>query len=224
MANRKISELPEATTTTPTDSYMIVQNGVSKKISFKKILQNLKADVHILFDVTATSTIDFIIQASGSEIFKVKGSTQKIGIKNSSPESDLHMIGNLQLGKLDGSASGVYIGSVESISHPVGNIPAGISPEITNPISNNFETTLITTFETSNYWLGAGVPGQVKTLIHVGYDGTTQGIAVINFPASTTVGFNKITLPKTGDTVTLKYLNSKWFVVGYFGASITTTS
>jgi hypothetical protein len=227
MSEVKVSQLPVATDTTETDTFCVVQGGVSKRITLGTILQKLKSASDIIFDVGATSTINFIIKKGATEVFRVYGSNSNVGIKTVSPASDLHLTGNFKIGAIgvaddtDGipavSGTGIIIGSSEIIGHPLA-APASISPSVTHPIEISKGTTLIKAYGASKYRLDAGINGQTKTIILLAQDQTITDSAEVT--VTNGLGLTKFTLNSLGDAVTLTYISNKWVVMSNSGAII----
>lgn len=208
MAEVKVSQLPETTTTKDTDYYMVVQDGVSRRISFRRILENLKSTFNIIIDL---GNIDFYIKKDSTKLLYAKSSTLKVGVKTDSPESDLHVAGNIQAGSA--SANGVFISSREVVSHPAS------APAVAEPITASREITAISAYESSTYTLGAGAAGQTK-FIYLRQQDTTDATATIS--VTNGISFNQIRFTAVGASATLRYDNSKWVVVSSNQASITT--
>lgn len=213
MAEIKITQLPAASTATPSDLLMVVQNGVSKKVSLATLLKNLNSNDTIKLN-SGKNSIQVIISSKNIDnLFVLDGGSDRIGIGTSSPQSIFHVNeGNIQVGST--TDDGVYIGSSEIITHPVGS---AVTDAAISPLR---ETSALEIYGSSTYILGNGSEGQTKYIYLKSIDtgGSTATITVANG-----LGFNRIGLSvAAGDGCTLKFLNSKWICVGSNGAALTT--
>jgi len=214
MAQIKVSQFAEASSSSEDDVFMVIQNGVNKKITLKTLLKNLNSNDTIKFN-PLMRPIDLIISsANNSSLFKIDGLNGKIGINAPSISSDslLHVNGVIRAGTTN--SDGIFAGSSEIISHPANSA-------ITNaPISIFRETTALEIYGNSTYILSSGVEGQTKIIYLKNIDsaGATAKITV-----SQGLGFNRIYLQTSvGNSINLKFINSSWIVIGNNGAILTT--
>lgn len=229
MAEIKISQLPEAVdisisgdkSPTKNDMFMIIQNGANKKISWNTMLSKLNRPVIVNSNM---SNIPFTVRGNGlPSLLSVVSATNKIGIKVSDPQEELHVEGNVKVGS--SSTSGLFIGSNDNIIFTAapssGEIGTSINPAI---VSGSSEISTLVPKSACYFSLGAGKKGQMKKICYGNSDGSNTCIILV----SQGVGFNRITLQTKGSSVVLMYTdqdssNSGWFVTGYYGSVTFTT-
>lgn len=213
MAEIKVSQLASTTTALPSDLLMVVQNGVNKKISLATLLKNLSSNDNIKINSSQNAILITILSKNNANLLTVDGDNDRIGVGTAAPQSLFHVVGgNVQVGSSSGD--GVYIGSSEVITHPVGTAVSGAT------ISPLRETSAIEIYGACTYNLGSGSEGQTKYIYLKSIDtgGSTATITVAGG-----LGFNRIGLSvAVGDGLTLKYINAKWVCVGNNGAALTT--
>lgn len=218
MANIKISQLSATTATTFTDTFLIVQAGVNKKVSLSTILNNLDASGNIRINSTNKAIATTIASQTNSYLLNVNaaGTANNVAIKVQTPDStvDLHVNANVR-----------YDGIIRSSSNTLDC--NDISP-VTIGITT--ESTKLTTNTNSNYFtfnLPAGAEGQVKHLVwSANVSNATQAVVVCNnltgSPSSKSITFTKV-----GQGVTLKYYGTAWMCIGqnnHSGATAVTFS
>ncbi len=213
MADIKVSELTEATDTTATDKFMIVQGGASKSIKLSTLLAKLKSNLAIVIELVTT---DFYVKNAINKILYVASSgSGSVGIRNDAPLEALHVKGNIKVGQTGVSGSdGVFIGSSEVLNYIV-------TPAVAVAISASREISEIMANGTSTFTLGIGANGQTKVLVvkQLAGDGPKAIISV-----GDGVSFNTITLSSVGAACDLRFIDGKWYVVGMSpsGAQIST--
>jgi len=211
MPKIKVSQMSVATTLNATDTMMIIQDGVNKKSSVTNLLKNLNSSdsirvnqIQSIIDVTISSKND-------TNMFVVKGGTDRLGVGTNSPESKLHVNGNLQVGSA--TTDGVVVRSTESITYTT----TDQTDIVTKVISPLRATTVIicNTGVNGLFSLSNGFNGAIKTVSVNALDGGKSAIISL-----TGAGFNRVTLNLNNQTVTLQYISSiaKWVVIGSYGA------
>ena len=211
MADIKVSELTEATDTTATDKFMIVQGGATKSIRLSTLLAKLKSNLAIVIDLVTT---DFYVKNATYKILNVLSSGY-VGIRNDTPLEALHVNGNIKVGKTGvAGVDGIFVGSSEVMNYIV-------TPAVAVALSASREISELMVNGTSTFTLGAGVDGQTKVLVvkQVAGDGPKAVITI-----ATGVSFNTITLSAVGGACDLRFIDGKWYVVGMSpnGAQIST--
>jgi len=206
----KISQLPEVTTTSGTDRFLVVQGGTSKQILLNKLFNGLISNQNINFNVL---TNDFKVTNAGLDIITVKGdTTNNVGIFNNNPLARLHVGGSFQIG-------------VPAVISSMVNTPATTTGIAITPydlirnagvISLATDTTLVSVNTAVNYVLGNGTNGQSKTIIL--YDVSSGG--AVSIGASNKIGFSSINMGSVGASVTLKFVNNVWCIVNSYNVSI----
>jgi hypothetical protein len=203
MADIKVSELTEATDTTATDKFMIVQGGASKSIKLSTLLAKLRSDAAIAFNLVST---DWFVQNSINKVLYVASAgTGFVGVRTDTPTEALHVLGNTKVGKTGASgADGVFIGSSEVLDFI-------ISPAVGASISASRETAEIMASGASTFTLGAGLPGQTKILLVKQLSGSGAKATVT---VADGISFNTITLGSVGAACTMKFIDGKWYIIG----------
>lgn len=225
MANIKISQLPEVPSLEATDTIGFVRTGLdgvksNKKISVTNFLTHINTDVTI--NSGNISGITFAVNGSSAvnDLLLVDSTTNRVGIKNSSPQELLHVSGgNFRLGGLGGvgdTATGVFIESKEKLLVPAASgtadllMSTGVS-EIS--LDGNSTPSLY------QYYVGIGVEGQTKT-VYIGSSAiptfnvtllpkTGSGVSFLNVSGA------GIKLTKKGSAVILKAITStSWVILG----------
>lgn len=208
MSEIKVSQLATASSTAEDDYIMLVQNGVSKKISIATLLKNLNTDDEIRLNPLARPINISISSKDVAGIFKVDGLNNKVGINTSviDAQAAVHVGGVARFGS--STQDGIVVGSEELINN------SG-TPLVGANISLLRETSALKVFGTSTYALSAGFPGQTKYIYISALDnvGATATITVTNG-----FNYNTILLNSAGSSVYLKYVNAKWVIFGNNGA------
>lgn len=192
MADKKISELVSAAAFAPADIVPIVQGGANKKITFANIFNFLNTPVSAN---TLQADIDF--KYSGvlvENLFFVDASADRVGIRTNTPEEDLDVNGSL-------SSNGIERSKSFNTQTSSGQV------------SLTSATTIIDSISPVAATLPVGKEGQKKTIILKGPGSAT--LTGTGFGGFTTVTFNSI-----GDTLTLMYIDSAWYVINGYGVVI----
>lgn len=204
MSDIKVSQLASASTANASDTFMVIQDGVSKRVLLSTILNNLNSTSDVRINPTQTP-INLIVSGYGDvNLLYINGTTAQgaVGIGTASPQEQLHINKNLKVG-------GIYRGSSETI---------GSASLITlgEVISLLHETSALELTGACTFTLGAGAEGQTKfiTATYVAVPGTAT-IAVTNGAGFSNIMFDA----NVGRGVTLKYVNSRWHCVGNNGAT-----
>jgi hypothetical protein len=245
MAEIKISELPKAPYTKPSDKIMVVQNGVNKYIEFSDILNSMKSDDDIIFGGPAKlPTVDKPAEDSSAVyptniIFRSETGTDLLFLEtvgkgrvsiNGAPSlanAEFQIHGNVKIENL-------YLDSFDDV--------IAISDTHQPIIPLTTETSKLITYSQSSiniFKLGKGVPGQTKNLIYFGHNPETFGSGSVDsvsacrvaidltaVPLQSTAKFTNITLKYRGSGVVLKYIESTinnvaygfWACVGQYEA------
>lgn len=199
-----------ASTMNAGDLFMVIQNGNNKKTTLTNILKNLNSNDSIRFNNNQFAIDTSFASKNDSHALVIKGSTDKVGIGTNSPQSKLHVRGNIQVGSsVDGlDGDGIFIQSSEVITYTSDNqttsFVAPISPARSLTILN------CNAGVSGQFSLSAGSNGQVKTIVQNTLDaGKTSTISFTGLGATT------ITFKKTGDSITLQYNTSiaKWIIL-----------
>lgn len=198
MSDVKVSQLAAATAANQDDSFMVVQNGVSKKVTLTTLLHNLNSSADIRINPNQ-KTISLIISSKTvTNLFVVDGVNEKVGVGTATPQEIFHVAGNQYV-------SGVYRGSVETISTS-GSV-----------VSTVIETTSLDMTGVNTYSLADGYEGQTKFIYTSSVGSGATGAISVNGLGFTTISFSTA----AGRGISLKFANGKWICVGNNGAVLT---
>lgn len=208
----KVSQLTAAITPTQTDTFMILQGGVNKKISLSTLLNGLTSSNNIRINPSQYAINTSISSKNDANSIFVKGSTDNVGIGTSSPSQKLHVNGNIQVGS--SSSDGVILQSSELITYT--------SDEVAEKtVSTLRQCTAIScgAGATGIFNLDNGSNGQYKTITLTEISSGKTAIITTNG-----IGFNTITMNSIGDTVLLQFFSvvNKWALVSNNGCVIST--
>lgn len=208
----KVSQLTSVITPQQSDTFMVIQGGVNKKVTLSTLLNGLTSSSNIRLNSSQYSINTSISSKNDANTLFIKGSTDKVGIGTSSPAQKLHIVGNLQVGS--SSSDGVIIQSTEVITYT--------SAETADkPISTLRACSVIScgSGATGLFHLDNATDGQIKTISLTAI--TTGQTAIITMNG---VGFNTVTMNAVGDAVFLQFLStvSKWVLVSNNGCVIST--
>lgn len=189
--DKKISELTSATALTAADILPIVQAGANKKITALDVFGKVNVPMHVNQHQADQDTR--VSGQTDANLVFVDASTDRVGLGTNTPSEKLDVNGGVAL---NGRTRNSSVDTQTS----------------TGPISLTTAATVFSIGSPATATLGNGATGQVKELYCNG-----AGPVVITATNGT---FASITLNAIGETVTLKYVASKWFVQSAFGATI----
>lgn len=203
----KTSQMAAAVTLNPADYLMIVQDGVNKKSDLTNILKNLNSVDTIRLNPIQNSIDIRISSKNDANMVFVQGASDRIGFGTNSPQSKVHVVGNVQVGS--NSTDGILVQSSETISYSA----ADQTNAAVKPISplRTISTLDCNTGVSGLFSLSNGFNGEVKTIAQNTLDaGKTSTITL------TGLGFNTITLNAVGKSTMLQFSSaiSKWIIVG----------
>ena len=249
MPSIKISELPVVSglgalgNNQQLDILMLIQQGISKKMTLANFLSNLNYPVVV--NGNKNQTTGFHVHGNGTtDVFVVNPNNNNVGVGPApstgefpNPSAKLDVNGNIIV-------HGNYIEASEYLVPPT--IPAtaeGATPILADRvpanytdasaehehiaqagvISNLIAITTVSTFGDSLYHLSAGTHGQEKTIIIADESGGSLQVPPRASVDLTLVGGKtNITIKGIGSTVSLKYIFinnaiNGWTVVGQYG-------
>lgn len=226
MAEVKISQLPEAANSLPTDYFMVIQNGVNKKVRLSTLLKTLDSSDNIQINPSRNPINVQVSSSNAPYLLFVQGSADFIGVNTSTPLARLHVIGNLKVGQTitDGtSIDGIVIHSEDLVDYT--NIDLSLGVGWFKPLNASRDASILivdTGIAAGQFDLGNGLPGQYKTITFVsGQAGSKSTIRILN-----ALGFNRVDLTNIGQGITLKCVTvsgiPKWVCVGSNGAILYT--
>jgi hypothetical protein len=222
VAEIKISQLPEAASSTPTDYFMVIQNGVNKKVSLTTLLKTLNSGDNIQLNPAQNPINIQISSANAPYLIYVNGASDFVGVNTQYPLARFHVIGNIKLGSL--ADDGVVLHSEEDILYSeTYDLPQGVG--WFKPLNASRDASVLsvdTGVSVGQFDLSNGQSGQYKTLsFATGPTGSKATIRVLSG-----LGFNRIDLTNPGQAVVLKCVNigglPKWVCVGYYLANLYT--
>lgn len=222
MAEIKLTQLPSASTSTPLDYFMIVQNGVNKKISLTTLLKTLDSGDNIQINPSRNAVNFQISSIDAPYLFYTSGAIDSIGINTQNPQSLFHVMGNIQVGT--SSNDGVVIHASEDILYSAAtDLPQGIGWFKPLDAARDTSTLRVDTGVTvGQFNLANGLSGQYKALTLVSSPvGSKATVKVLSG-----IGFNRIDFTGVGNSVLLKCVTvggiPKWVCTGYYLANLYT--
>lgn len=224
MAEIKVSQLPTAGTLTPTDYFMVVQNGVNKRVSATTILKYLDSNDNIRIN-PSRKAINFQVSSRNTEsLLVVNGASDFVGINTATPEERFHVNGNLKVGS--SSKDGISIESSEDITFTLSSDdPLGSSYFKTLNSARCTSTLIVENGVTvGRFVLNNGTPGQTKTIalksVQTNYKATIK--------IESGLGFNRVDLTAAGQSITMKCILvndvPKWVCTSSYNASLYTAT
>tara|TARA_Y100001937_G_scaffold123592_1_gene186705 strand:- start:350 stop:1021 length:672 start_codon:yes stop_codon:yes gene_type:complete len=189
---------------------------INKKISVSSLFANIPTAVAINPGASSNVTInsdatnsDFIVSNDNEEAFRVDGGNREVVINEASGQTDFRAETNSYSSAflVDASADNVQINAT-----PVFGLTQSLSGA--GAVDVVSAITEVTTTGANALTLADGVEGQLKFIVMItdGGDGT---LTPTNFGSGSTITFND-----AGDTATLLFTNSKYYLLSHFGCTI----
>ena len=193
MADKRISELSPASAVAGADITMIVQGGVNKKVTFANIFNKINTPVHV--NQAQTDQDTRISGVNDANLVYVDASADRIGFGTNTPIDKIDINGGLN-----------FDGIVSNESYNT-QTTAGAVSILT-------DTTIIDSLADISVTLPASTRnGQMKTII-----ATSSGVVTLTSTAF--FGLTSITFNSSGDSVVLKNIANKWYVISGYGVVI----
>jgi len=223
MANVTIPQLPVATTSVGTDLLPVEQSGVTKQMAKTVFL----TDATLTTPILGTPQSGTLTNCTGLPVSTgISGFGTGVATFLGTPSS-----ANLRAAVTDETGTGALVfATTPTLVTPVLGVATATSVA-TGPIFGTIQslsgpgavniTTLTTAFTSTGtgdaLTLADGAQGQLKTIIYVAEaaGGDTGILTPSNLGSATTITFNAV-----GDSVTLQFAGTDWWVVGFRGAVV----
>jgi hypothetical protein len=191
---------------------------INKKISVQSFFANVPNSVVVNPGASGSVTInsdaadsDFVVSNDNEEALRVDGANREVVINEASGQTDLRCETNSHSSAfvVDASADQVAVGAPFLWNQTAQSLSGAGAVDLTSQITH-----FTSTGAAEALTLADGTNGQIKTIIHV-TDGGSGVLTPTNFGGGTNITFDAV-----GDSVTLIFTNSKWYVIGSNSISI----
>ena len=191
---------------------------INKKISVQSFFANIPNTVVVNPGASGNVTInsdladvDFVVSNDNEEAFRVDGGNREVVINEGSGQTDLRVETDSHTAafQVDASADQVAIGAPLLWNQTAQSLSGAGAVDVTSQITH-----FVSTGASQALTLADGTDGQIKTIVHVG-DGGSGILTPTNFESGSTITFTN-----AGDTATLLFTNSAWYVLSSFGVTI----
>lgn len=194
MPDIKISDMTTATAFSGSDVVPIVEAGTNKKVTATNFFANIQDPVVVN---SLNENNDTIIKGmTDSQLVYVDASTNRVGFSTNTPLTLVHVDGDITLNGVE------YNGNYDTQT-------------ASGTLNLATRSTIVDSSSAVAIQLGNGTfPGQEKTILRKGSGSVTISAT------GTIIGGSTITLNAAGSAVTVRYLNSAWYITGGFNATL----
>ena len=219
MANITIPQLPVAATSASTDLLPVEQGGVTKQMTNTVLFTNAILTTPVLGVATATSINKMVITAPANSstltIADGKTLTANNSITLAGADATVMTFPSTSATIARTDAAQTFIGNQTFSNAIIGAVQALSGPGAVNV--TQLTTAFTSTGTGDALTLADGVAGQLKMIVYVAEAaGADTGILTpTNLGAGTTITFNDV-----GDSVTLQFIGTDWWVIGLRGAVV----
>lgn len=190
--DKRVSELVAATAAAAADIFMIIQGGSNKKITVANFFANINTPVSIN---PLLANIDTQIGGdTDANLVYVDASADSVGIGTATPAQKLDINGSL-------GTNGVHVHKSVNTQSAAG------------AISLTTRATLLDTTSSFTGTLANGTLGQTKLLL-------ARNTGAVTVTVATGAGFAQIVFNAVGQSASLEWQDTKWFITGLRGATV----
>ncbi|HET8685779.1 MAG TPA: hypothetical protein VFM18_03840, partial [Methanosarcina sp.] len=188
MPDIKISDMTTATAFSGSDVVPIVEAGTNKKVTATNFFANIQDPVVVN---SLNEDNDTVIKGmTDSQLVYVDASTNRVGFSTNTPLTLVHVDGDITLNGVE------YNGNYDTQT-------------ASGTLNLTTRSTIVDSSSAVAIQLGNGTfPGQEKTILRKGSGSVTISAT------GTIIGGSTITLNAAGSAVTVRYLNSAWYITG----------
>lgn len=192
MADKRVSEFVAATAAAAADLFMLIQGGANKKITIANLFANINTPVSINPLMADVDTT--IAGDTDAHLVFVDANVDRVGVGTNTPAQKLDVNGSL-------GTNGIVVHKSVNTQSAAG------------AVSLATRTTLLDTTSSFSATISDGTTGQQKVLI-------SKNTGVVTVTPTTPAGYTQIVLTGVGQTVTLEWQDSKWFITSVRGATV----
>jgi len=191
---------------------------INKKISITNFFSDVPTAVTInpgdSNDVVINSNLtdsDFVVYNDDEEAFRVDSNNRKVTVNGAGLSTDFQVAtSSIDTAILvDASADTINFGAPILMAQTAQSLSGAGAVDVTSQITH-----FTSTGASEALTLADGTQGQIKTIIHIADSGSGV-LTPSNFGSGSTITFTN-----AGDTATLLFSNSKWYVIGSYGVTI----
>jgi len=194
---------------------------INKKISVQSFFANIPNNVAINPGASGSVVInsglsdsDFVVSNDDEEALRVDGANREVVVNEASGQTDFRVESNSHTHALhvDASADQVAVGAPMLWNQSAQSLSGAGAVNVTTQVTH-----FTSTGTGDALTLADGTDGQVKTIVYIaeGAGSDTGILTPTSFGSGSTVTFTSV-----GDTATLLFTNSNWYVIGSNGVTV----